>query len=615
MNELGELRPSQLIFTFGVGALVDLPNFSALILGLDDWDTAHCQEIFEDRLLAAVRQRRGAQVGQFFMPPVAEDDAHRDAGAPAIGVPVAPFPRWMRCSVCNTIATVDSGVFEIRQDRWRPDRTRYVHVGCKNSEPTAFPVRFLVACREGHLTDFPWIEYVHEGRVPCRPAHMRLREFGASGDASDVIAECLTCSASRRMADAFDRTHGFHFSCHSHHPHLRRQDRQACTEQARAILLGASNNWFPITLSALSLPRGVDRLDGLVDDAWIDLAQVQSASDIAFMRRNHARYASLTTLFAEFDDDKVWEGVARRRKGREASQEDIDLKSPEWLTFSNPDTAAESRDFRLRRVKPPTGLEPFFEDTVLVERIREVRALLGFTRIESNADFAEPTRSSDDRRMSPLTREPPRWLPAAEVRGEGIFLRLREDRIQRWESAQEVQRLGDLFLASHREWRIRRNLQPPGDGFPGIRYVLLHSLSHALMRQIALECGYTAASLRERLYCRAPSSGAPMAGILIYTAASDSEGTLGGLVAAGEPVSLGRHLAQAFESIHICASDPLCAEHEPQTDGRAVHGASCHACLFSPETSCESGNRYLDRSTLVETLKGAAAALFGGQHG
>lgn len=612
MNELGELRPSQLIFTFGVGALVDLPNFSALILGLDDWDTSHCQEIFEDRLLAAVRQRLGGQVARFFMPPVAEDEMHRDAGAPAIGVPVAPFPRWMRCSYCNTIATVDSGVFEIRQDRWRPDRTRYVHVGCTGREPTAFPVRFLVACRKGHLTDFPWIEYVHEGRVACRPAHMRLREFGASGDASDVIAECMTCGASRRMADAFDRTRGFHFSCHSHHPHLRRQDRQACTEQARAILLGSSNNWFPIALSALSLPHGADRLDTLVDDAWADLAQVQSASDIAFMRRSAARYASLTTLFAEFSDEKIWEGVTRRRQGHEATPEGIDLKTPEWLTFSQADAAPESRDFKLRRVQPPQGLETLFEDTVLVERIREVRALLGFTRIESNADFAEPTRSSDDQRLTPISREPPRWLPAAEVRGEGIFLRVRESVLAAWESKVEVRRLNDLFLAAHREWRMRRNLQPPTDGFPGIRYVLLHSLSHALMRQIALECGYTAASLRERLYCRAPSAGGPMAGILIYTSASDSEGTLGGLVAAGEPISLGRHLTQAFESMRICASDPLCAEHEPQADGRSVHGASCHACLFAPETSCEAGNRFLDRSMLVETLKGDAAALFGG---
>ena len=103
-----------------------------------------------------------------------------------------------------------------------------------------------------------------------------------------------------------------------------------------------------------------------------------------------------------------------------------------------------------------------------------------------------------------------------------------------------------------------------------------------------------------------------MAGILIYTAASDSEGTLGGLVQLGQPVTLGRQIQNALESMRICGSDPLCAEHSPMADGRAIHGACCHACLFAPETSCEKGNRFLDRSTLVGTFAARAAELFAG---
>ena len=121
---------------------------------------------------------------------------------------------------------------------------------------------------------------------------------------------------------------------------------------------------------------------------------------------------------------------------------------------------------------------------------------------------------------------------------------------------------------------------PVDEGFAGIRMVLLHSLAHALMRQIVLDCGYTSASVRERLYCRREGDeGGPMAGILIYTAASDSEGTLGGLVELGDPFTLGRHLQQALESMRLCASDPLCAEHQPSIDGRGIHGACCHACF------------------------------------
>ena len=165
----------------------------------------------------------------------------------------------------------------------------------------------------------------------------------------------------------------------------------------------------------------------------------------------------------------------------------------------------------------PQGLEVFFEDTVLVERIREVRALVGFTRIESNADFAEATQLHDGR-LSRLSRESPTWLPASEVRGEGIFIRLKEDVVAKWEQRPDVKKLEQAFFSSHKVWRKLRNLDPVDEGFAGIRMVLLHSLAHALMRQIVLDCGYTSASVRERLYCRREGDeGGPMAGILIYT--------------------------------------------------------------------------------------------------
>ena len=323
------------------------------------------------------------------------------------------------------------------------------------------------------------------------------------------------------------------------------------------------------------------------------------------------KFQSLIPLFSEFKEEEIWAAIEAKRKRngkREAPAED--LKLPEWQIFSNPDSAAENKDFKLRRVAPPKDFETVFEDTVLVERIREVRALLGFTRIESNADFAEAT-SLKDGRLTPLRRESPTWLPASEVRGEGIFLRIREEMLMAWEAKPEVQSLQQEFLDSHKAWRKLRKLQPFDDDFPGIRLVLLHSLSHALMRQIVLDCGYTAASVRERLYSRQPNEeGGPMAGILLYTAAPDSEGTLGGLVELGDPLTLGRHLQQALESLRLCASDPLCAEHRPDTTGRGIHGACCHACQFAPETSCERGNRYLDRAVLVETFSSLSTCFF-----
>jgi hypothetical protein len=581
MNELGELRPSQLIYTFGVGALLDLPNISALILGLDDWNTLHCTEITEDRLLAALQRRLGAQVKKLYLPPISIDENRVDLTAPAIGVPVAPFPRWLRCPVCDTLSTIESGIFALVQDRWRPDKTRYVHASCtkaKNS-PTARPVRFLLACHDGHMTDFPWVEYVHDGKVPCKPSRLTLREYGAAGDVSDIIVKCLECGTDRRMGDAFDRDK-FHYRCSGHHPHLRNTEANGCQENARPILLGASNSWFPLVMSALSIPSGSDKLDLLIEQHWNALKDIPSLEVAKYVLA-----PSRMPAFVDFTAEQIWSRIEARKQVLESrAQEEKALKIPEWEVLTQSGTPPVTKEFKVSRIGPPEGFEKFFEDTVLLERIREVRALLGFTRIESKGDFADAAYV-DDGRETPLSRKS--------------------------STCASVRNLEREFVESHRAWRKLRKLNPPDASFPGIRYVLIHSLSHALMRQISLECGYTAASVRERIYCRTVGQDhGPMAGFMIYTAASDSEGTLGGLVDLGRPIALGRHLQQALESIRVCASDPLCSEHSPIGHGRGIHGACCHACLFVPETSCEKGNRYLDRNALLETFSDRKSGFF-----
>lgn len=154
-------------------------------------------------------------------------------------------------------------------------------------------------------------------------------------------------------------------------------------------------------------------------------------------------------------------------------------------------------------------------------------------------------------------------------------------------------------------------MEPDEALFPGMRYIMLHSFSHALMRQFALECGYSQAALRERIYSREPGDiGGPMAGFLIYTSAPDSEGTLGGLSSLANPEKMKRHLRFLLDSLALCSSDPHCAEHEPTIDGLSLYGAACHACLFAPETSCESGNKYLDRTLLVDSLVSSGIGFF-----
>jgi hypothetical protein len=158
-----------------------------------------------------------------------------------------------------------------------------------------------------------------------------------------------------------------------------------------------------------------------------------------------------------------------------------------------------------------------------------------------------------------------------------------------------------LFGRAYRQWALDRD-QTPSAGFPIARFLLIHTLSHMLMRQVALECGYSSASLRERIYLGTPSS--PAADVLISTAASDSEGTLSGLVALGERRYLERIMGQALDDAAHCSSDPLCAEHVPEFPSAVLHNAACHACLFASETSCEAGNRWLDRAVLVDLTAG-----------
>ena len=209
--------------------------------------------------------------------------------------------------------------------------------------------------------------------------------------------------------------------------------------------------------------------------------------------------------------------------------------------------------------------------------------------------------------MAPLSRETPTWIPASDVHGDGFFIKFNEGVIREWESRVAVQARDAMILQGHRGWRAARRLDPER-GYPGIRYAMIHTLSHLLIRELALECGYNAASIRERIYSDSNAED-PMAGLLLYTAAADSDGTLGGLVELGKPEHLGRMLKQALRRSTVCSSDPLCSEHDASKD-RSLHGASCHACAFVAETSCERGNRFLDRALLVPTFDTKGAAIF-----
>lgn len=596
--EVGAVRPTQLIYTYGVGSAVDLPQFSAMVMGLDDWPASDMEVIHEDRLLRVVRHVLGSQVRQLKAPPIAADSgvSRYSKGALSEGVPVAAFPRWLVCTQCRLLAPVRSQLFEFRADTNRPERSSFLHKNCpKLARAVAIPARFLVACLNGHLDDFPWHEYLHGSDSNC-PGPLELRDVGASGEAADVMLSCRACRKSKPMAPAFSQDGRAALPrCRGRHPHLRVAPLEDCNALAQPITLGATNMWFSKTLAALSIPASTDPLEQLVEQDLLSLFdEVESERDVKFARKSQPRYD-------DYSDAKIWAAIEKlRAMDGTAPVTPKDLKLPEWRLFSNPDPARNSVNMRLRVGTPPAKYANWIDSVVQIERLREVQALIGFTRLEGSSDDA-PVK------LAPLRRGSPEWVPAAEIRGEGLFLRLSEAKVSEWVS--KADELALQFFTAHKRWRAQRNLEP-ALGFPGMRYILLHSLSHALIRQFSIECGYAAASLRERIYSSTPDDGEPMAGILIYTAAPDSEGTLGGLVTLGETANLEQHLDQALESLEICSGDPLCAETRPEHAALALHGSACHNCLFLPETSCEKGNRYLDRTVLVPTMEHDEYAFF-----
>jgi len=608
---VGEVRPSQLLWTYGPGALVDLPNISVVTLAIDRWEISRCQPLQEARLLAAVRRELGPQVESLRMPPFQRDEnVDRFSAEAYIGVPVRPFPRWLRCVKCGLLSAFDLGLFECKENRFRPERTRFVHKDCKGSkgdqpakDADAVPARFLLACRNGHLDDFPWHYFVHSGPSACKGT-LRFFESGASLQTENLWVKCDQCGASRNMAHAFGKAGQDNLpGCRGRHPHMDQYDG-ACQEQARAVLLGATNSWFPITLSALAIPLARDPITQLVQDGWDYFMDLTSEAEVSVTVKTLKKTGALPGI-DKHSAKAIWEIVQSIKMGNTVTGvSDADIKEPEWEVLTDPNPPTDWPHFLSKPVQVPKAYESKIAGVLLLERLREVNALLGFTRVEAPEETANPDERPP---RAGLCKDPPRWVPATEVHGEGIFIRFDEDGIGKWEGRAAVLARSTNLLTGHKGWRNARKLDP-NEAYPGIRYAMLHTLSHLLIRELSLECGYNAASIRERIYANTEGD-RKQAGILIYTAAADSDGTLGGLVELGRPENLGRLLRQALTRAGICSSDPLCSEHKPAED-RSLHAAACHACSFVSETSCERGNRYIDRALIVPTLETNDTAFF-----
>jgi Domain of unknown function (DUF1998) len=579
----GEIRPSQAVTQSGPGSLLDLPTLSMIVAGIDSWNVSTARRVDEPRLARRLR------VETFREPPY-----FRSADGLG-GIPARLFPRFLACPRCNRLAPHTNFEFEPRAAR---------HL-CKSptcsggGKAIAYPARYMVACARGHLADFPWHQYIHGPGANCTE-ELRLEDTGRTGAITDIWIKCEKHGVSRNLGQAFGVAGRQRLPrCSAERPWFGDVDPAGCDEQPRVLLRGASNAYFPVTESAISIPPWSDPIQIALGEYFDQLAKVDSLEKLKmWLDLNNAPELDVHT------PDQLWQALSRRRMGE---LQTVSLKEEEWRAFQTSSMKIDAQsEFKARSVETPNELSSWLDRLVLIERLREVRALRGFSRIDpvpdvGDLDEVEAVRAG----LAPIRKVVTRWLPAVDFRGEGILIQLREDRLRAWEDDSKVKAFEERLAASESGWYQSRamELRVPRP----VRYLLLHTLSHLLIRQLSLDCGYSAASLRERIYCsRGPSTS--MAGILIYTATPDSEGSLGGLVEQGRPTAFGPLVDRALFDAQLCANDPLCADRE----GAELNWAACHACLLISETACESGNHYLDRGALVPTVHASGHAFISG---
>jgi len=557
----GGVRRSQLITTYGTGAVVALGDESFMVAGIDNWNVDR-PDVHEPRLESVLR------VDGFILPPARE--GKRD-------IPVVRFPDIHSCPTCK-----------------RLDRHRFFASDndnkCGHCGTPLIPSRFIVACNHGHIDDFPYFEWLHKNSghtaAPGTQHRLRIETGGTSTSLSDIVISCSCGVPARTMQGSFGREalRGIR-TCTGRRPWLG--DSELCNEMPRTLQRGASNGYFSLVKSSISIPPWSE-------GAFKELSRYWGA--FRHMPRNALpdtiRSMGLANGTGYTVEDLV--AVALERLQGEALP-DISEDAVRKLRREEYDALVKGRaeksadqDFVCIPVSGlSTAVSTWFDHVSQVKRLREVRTLESFTRLQP------PSPADPPERRAPLSRSQLNWLPAIEVIGEGVFLSLAAGPLGQWELRPDVVERAERINRNYVERFERLDKSPDRVITP--RLLLVHTLAHILIEQFSLEAGYSASSLRERLYISED-----MAGLLIYTATTDAAGSLGGVVAEAEPERLEASLYEAIARASWCSADPLCIEAEA-TGVDSLNLAACHACILLPEVSCEEQNLYLDRGILVGT--------------
>ncbi len=622
--------------------------------GLDSWFMSCTgQRASNGQLVAAEvrepRLERLLNVPKFYLPPGPETKIGEPDGAlhaVALCVPVYRFPSWYFCPGCKLMrkeTLTSTGYFKCNADK------------CKFR---LNQVRFAAACIDGHLQDFPWMEWVHRSPNPQCSGPLRFIPKG-SGSLGDIRIECTNtkCGAHRSLArvmggslftnpetnappwSALTRTlcpDNGPFSCQGKCVWHGDETPGQCEKPLHAVLINATNAHYSKIASAIWIPPRpfdqpienqvaamlrrndvADMLDLMRGIFGVDyIGQFLSAPVVAkHLTENNLDSAEIAGIV-----ERLVDGALQPPVQGQPVTDTQGLKYEEYQAFqteqgpkleNNPDGHLVVRPIEHDDLQIAFDAFDHHLDRVsLVDKLRETRVMYGFSRLLSE----NPLVPSNYQQIQKLLwkswplQNADRWLPANINMGEGIFLKFDATAVKEWEQRPEV-----IHHLSSLRARSTASALRAGRPVPNVepRMVMLHTFAHLLMKRLTFECGYGSSALRERIYASGDEDG-EMAGILIYTAAGDAEGSMGGLVRMGEPLNLARIFRNAIEEARWCSSDPVCTEignHGGQgNDGLNI--AACHSCSLAPETSCEYFNAFLDRQLVVDSASGTNVGFF-----
>jgi hypothetical protein len=636
-HPVGEVRHGQLITTYGPGAMVDLPDRSVVIGGLNLWhysrDDDSCY-IDEPRLIAKLRGLLGVGTLLLKRPP-SEDDDFVQKFKSSSGIRSPQFPLWFVAQPKKEpfpLFIDESGKRYrtrplIHKERLVKDKLPWREPGGTKQDLDVVPVRFVQCCANGHLSDIDWDRFAHGGARSNCQEDLWLDEAGAGNDFNEIYVRCPKCKKRQALASTKgDNGASLLGQCRGHRPWLGNfsTDALPCTDEKgkprynRLLVRSASNAYFPEMVGAISIPETEDPLRQLIANNLSHCTKITSAERLTQLLDVDALHDKITPAFRERDPNEVMAILdsvrgtntdVRSEKQPPLKQQEIKaLYAPAHLLGSSGSRSTFHAEIASLDGKPVWFTDRF--DRVLkVHRLREVMALIGFTRLEPivKGVDGDPIDQHDiGAKRADINNKELDWVPAIENFGEGLFLGVSEQALKAWVDRDGVKQHSSKHQTASKYWNRDHGLKEDDFTWPGAPYLMLHSLSHLLITSAALECGYGASAIKERIYSF-PGQGY---GILLYTSGSGSEGTLGGLVSLADRCD--QLVAAALERGRLCSNDPFCSMHEPESDleKRYSHGAACHGCLLIAETSCEQRNQFLDRAFVVPTLDVADAAFF-----